>query len=564
MDRITESLLNQFSREHEIEGLDEKDRFERFAAFSMIRRHFGKNFDIEDVSVGGSGDTSIDSIAIILNNTHVTDVDVVNDLANNANKLDATFVFIQAERSQSFDASKIGDFGFGVKDFFSEDPRIKRNEKVQAASRILQAIIDKSAILNKPSCIMYYVTTGKWVDDGDLCARRDAIIGDIHGIGMFRSVQFHCFGADDLQQAYRQTKNAVTRTFDFKNRNDLPIADGVVQAFIGYVPFSQFIKIISDDSGAEILTSIFYDNVRDWQEYNTVNDRMRETLSSSERDRFVLMNNGVTIISSVVQSLGSKFTISDFQIVNGCQTSNVIFDQRDRLDDSVCVPLRLIETKDENVKDDIIRATNSQTDVKPEHYFARMKFSRKLEDYFNTMPPDHRIHYERRDGQYDRGVEKKTRVVTSSAAIRAFSAMYLEEPQQTTRGYGRLKERVGKDIYHPDHRLEPYYASSYALYLLENRYRSRNVDSKYKVARYQILLALRLQVDPHYPSPMNSHDMGRRAEFLIKSLWDFSRVDDLFANAVKVVEKAAGGNLDGDHVRTIGVTNSIISEFRSI
>ena len=200
--------------------------------------------------------------------------------------------------------------------------------------------------------------------------------------GMFGSIRFDCSGAEELHGAYSQTKNAVTRVFDFKYRSDLPVSEGVNQAFIGYVPFSQFRAIISDDSGTEILSSIFYDNVRDWQEYNLVNKSMKETLNSSEKNRFVFMNNGVTIIARSINPIGSKFTISDFQIVNGCQTSNVLFDQRDVIDDSVCVPLRLIETRDEAVMDAIIQATNSQTEVKPEQYFARMKFARRLEQHF--------------------------------------------------------------------------------------------------------------------------------------------------------------------------------------
>lgn len=561
MDRISESLLGQFSTEHEIEAMAENDRFERFAAFSMIRRHFSRSFEIEDVIVGGGGDTSIDAIAIILNNTHVTDVDTVNELAASSGQLDATFIFVQAERSSSFDASKIGDFGFGVKDFFDSEPKIKRNDKVETAAKVLDAIFKHSSILRRPNCVLYYVTTGRWVGDNDLNVRRNSVINDLKALGIFNSVQFNCAGADELHAAYTQTKNAVTRTFEFKSRNDLPATEGVAQAFIGYVPFSQFKRIISDDGGNEILGSIFYDNVRDWQEYNPVNDRIRQTLDSPAKDRFALMNNGVTIIAGVIKSLGSSFTITDYQIVNGCQTSNVLFDQRDKIDDSVCVPLRLIETKVEAVKDDIIQATNSQTEVKPEQYFARMKFSRKLEDYFNAMPEDHRIHYERRDGQYDRGAEKKTRVVSSSAAIRSFAGMYLEEPQQSTRGYGRLKERVGRDIYDPNHRLEPYYASSYALFLLENRFRSKAIEAKYKAARYQMLLALRLLIDPEKPTFMNSNEMGRRAEKLTKALWNQSVVDDLFTMAVRVIDKATGQNLDSDHVRTIGVTNAILAEF---
>ncbi len=56
MDRITENLLSQFSAENEIESMPEEKRFERFTAFSVIRRHFNRSFEIEDVIVGGGGD----------------------------------------------------------------------------------------------------------------------------------------------------------------------------------------------------------------------------------------------------------------------------------------------------------------------------------------------------------------------------------------------------------------------------------------------------------------------------------------------------------------------------
>lgn len=347
MDLITKNILSSFVKEYELGACPESGQFERFTAFSMIRRHYSRSFDIEDVAMGGGGDTAIDSLAIIVNNLLVTDADTVDDLAEQFGQLDVAFIFIQAERSANFDASKIGDFGYGVRDFFNPDPKIKRNEEIEIAASISEAVFKHSTILKRPSCQMYYVTTGKWVDDNDLVARRDQVTADLEALGVFTAVRFGCMEAEELHGAYSQTKNAVTRGFEFRDKSDLPPSEGVAQAFIGYVPAREFLTIINDESGDEILGSIFYDNVRDWQEYNDVNDKMRQTLASPEKSRFALMNNGVTIIARQINQIGSRFTISDFQIVNGCQTSNVLFDQRSQIDDTVCVPLRLIETRDE-------------------------------------------------------------------------------------------------------------------------------------------------------------------------------------------------------------------------
>ena len=80
----------------------------------------------------------------------------------------------------------------------------------------------------------------------------------------------------------------------------------------------------------------------DWQGYNDVNSEIRSTLESPSKNRFVLMNNGLTIIARDLHPTGDKFRVEDYQIVNGCQTSHVLFDQRESLDDSVTIPIRLI------------------------------------------------------------------------------------------------------------------------------------------------------------------------------------------------------------------------------
>ena len=289
--------------------------------------------------MGGGGDTAIDALAIIVNNVMITDVDTVNELAEQNGRLDVSFIFIQAERTSGFDASKIGDFGFGVRDFFNPEPKIKRNAEIKGAVELANSVFTHAAILRRPSCQLYYVTTGKWQDDPDFVARRDAVSGDLAALGMFGSIRFDCSGAEELHGAYSQTKNAVTRVFDFKYRSDLPVSEGVNQAFIGYVPFSQFRAIINDDSGTEILSSIFYDNVRDWQEYNLVNKSMKEHGTRSQRELIRIHEQWCDHYCKIDNPIGSKFTISDFQIVNGCQTSNVLFfDQRDVIDDLNALP----------------------------------------------------------------------------------------------------------------------------------------------------------------------------------------------------------------------------------
>ena len=123
---------------------------------------------------------------------------------------------------------------------------------------------------------------------------------------------------------------------------------------------------------------LFFDNVRDWQGFNDVNTQIKETLESSTRNRFVLMNNGITVIAATVQPTGDKFYIEDYQIVNGCQTSHVLYASRNALDDNVTIPIRLISTQDENVTNAIVKANNWQTDVKNSNYLRCRNTQKRL------------------------------------------------------------------------------------------------------------------------------------------------------------------------------------------
>lgn len=559
MDRITESLLKEFSADQNLDAMSESKRFEHFAAYVTVRRLLGQLFDTSDVVTGEGSDTGIDGIAIIVNGFLVTDIESFDEQAEDADNLDVQFVFIQADRSPTFGVAKMGTFEFGMLDFFRDKPALPRNDAIESAAAIMTAIYAKSGKFKRgnPSCKIYYVTTGKWQEDAALEARRKATIAALESTGLFGDIDYSCIGADGAQKLYNQSKNAIEREFTFTSRIEVPEIEGIEEAYIGFVPVSQFVPLVSDGDG-EMLRSIFYDNVRDWQDYNAVNDEIRATLNSPHANRFVLMNNGITIIARGLRRTASKFLIEDYQIVNGCQTSHVVFDNRAALKDNVAIPLRLIATQDEDVIESIIRSTNRQTEVKPEQFAAITDFAKKLESFFETYPQGQRLYYERRAGQYDRFHVEKTRVVQLPTMVRAFAAMFMGEPHRTTRSYKSLKERLGVDIYAATDRLEPYYCAALASYRLEVLFRSQRLESKYKPARYHILLAARLMMDPAPLPPMNSNEMERRCKKFTDVLADQTQADDLLINAATVVDTVAGGNFHRDNIRTQPFTENLI------
>ncbi|MBI2584621.1 MAG: AIPR family protein [Rhodospirillales bacterium] len=563
MDLITKASLAEFAKAHKVEDLAEDKQFEHFAAFITLRRHHTRTFDTAEIVVGAGGDTSIDSIAILVNGALVSDIDSVNELKERNNYIEASFIFVQAERSSSFDSAKIGNTGFGVEDFFKDKPTLVRNERIQETAAIAKAIFAHGNLFrSKPACRIYYVTTGTWADDQNLVARINGCKAALQATKLFGQIEFICYGADQIHKLYNQTKNAVTRAFTFKDRTEIPAIEGVGQAYLGFVPAKEFVEIIKDDSGDDILGSIFDENVRDWQDYNVVNKEISSTLGSDRRGRFVLMNNGVTLIAKNVRAVGSRFTIEDFQIVNGCQTSHVVFDKRNSDLSNVSIPLRLIETQDDDVKEAVVRATNRQTELKPEQLYALTDFAKKLESYFGAVPEERRLFYERRDCQYDRFPEvEKTRIVMPQGLIRAFAAMFLDEPTRVTRQYKAIRDLVGQSIFKEGHRLEPYYVAAYAAYRLDFLFRNHKMDGAYKAARYHILMALRYLINASGLPEMSSNEMEKRCKEMIGFLCDTSKSDAAFTKAAEIVREVVGKPFDRDHIRTEPTKDALLGKF---
>ncbi len=128
---------------------------------------------------------------------------------------------------------------------------------------------------------------------------------------------------------------------------------------------------------------------------------------------------------------------------------------------------------------------------------------------------------------------EKVRIITQANAIRAFAGMFLEEPHRTTRNFNALLDNVGKTIFVDGHKFEPYYVSSFALYKLEKLFRAQKLDTAFKAARYQVLLAARRLANSGALPPMNSRDMEKYCKTITDILWDSDAADEL-------LEKAAG------------------------
>ena len=177
---------------------------------------------------------------------------------------------------------------------------------------------------DNPKCYLYYVTSGAWGGDPDQTGRLMSAEERLRQLNVFSGVRAVPVDAELLKTIYRELERGVVRTVELNRTAVFPRIDGVDDAYVGLLPGDEFLKLVSTTDG-ELNRELFYDNVRDFQGNNPVNNEINHTLADEARRRnFPLLNNGVTIVARSITRRGDSFTISDFQIVNGCQTYGFI------------------------------------------------------------------------------------------------------------------------------------------------------------------------------------------------------------------------------------------------
>lgn len=536
MDIITKSLLETFSRQNEIENLPTSTQFEHFANFSIISKLNRSSFELDDIHSGRGGDCAIDGLCLVVNGKIVTDIDELTDLVEVPGYLDSDITFIQTKTTSSFSGSDIGSFIHGVKDFLSDIPRLVQNDKIKSAKIIWHKIIQMSSYMvnRRPICRLYYVCTGKWTEDQNLKAVIESSQKELDAIGIFDTVYISPLGAFEIQKLYHETKNKLSTTITFQNRITLPDISGVKEAYLGVIPFQEYIKLIQDEN--ETIHSIFNDNVRDFQGENTVNKKIKDTLLQKKYDIFCVLNNGVTIVSSSITPAGNRFTLRDYQIVNGCQTSYVLHDCQKLLGiESVSVPIKIIVTDNDDIKTEITLATNSQTEVKPEQLEALSIFQKRLELYYNAEKSELKLFYERRSQQYNSVAEvKRTQIVSIPAQIKSFSSIFLNSPHIVSGYYGTIVNRLQGKIFAQDHKFSPYFVSALCYFRIEQFFRSGELPSEFKKARFHLMMIVKMIVIGTEHSQLNSNAIDKQCEEFKAVLVNEENALETFKQAIEI------------------------------
>ena len=552
-DRVLRNVLRDYAQKNELAELDESDQFESFVANAILRHYHGLSPDEIETSVlvgGGSGDGGLDAVAVLVNGQPVRCIpDVDMKLGQDSS---AEFVLIQAKTSPNFRTADIGTFGFGIRQFFAAN-RDYFSGDIAERLEVANYILDN--IHTDPKCSLYYVTTGKWRKNRE----PEAIVGDLesHLEADGFIVDFKPIDVDQIKKINTILELGVKKTVTIDAvadlRDDLL---GVEDGCIGLISGREFINLVSTDDN-ELNRNLFYSNVRDFQgRKNPVNKLIDETLQDSERrDWFPLLNNGVTILANKIYRLrgGKRFELSDFQIVNGCQTTCMLFENREIFEEDssshkIQIPIKILVTQNSDLIDDVITATNRQTQVSSIMLESLHTFHKDLELHYlyfsNDLDSSSRIYYERRKRQYHHRADVSDgQIITVEMQIKSFVAMFLDSPHEFGRDAQALLDGHRGELFNDSngnaHQTDPYYASGVA-YRAVNKWLKINRPKGSKNQDYlpYMLMQLRVQISGKKIGSLTDKKVVQYSEKIVAVLQHPENSHRAIKNALESIEKA--------------------------
>ncbi len=614
--------------EHDRTNRVDPDVFEVYAAAQVLIGRHRLAVDPQDILslvTGGYNDSKIDALAIVLNGRLILSHGDLEDFAaeNGEDPVAAQLIFIQATMREGLSEAKVGGFCAGVTSFLYDTPLFQENERIAYWRGLKHAVLQYLRTLPEVpllKCALYVVWPGQAAAIvGDRGGMIEVRRRDLVNTGLFTDVTYEVLDCEALlmlQAKAEQSNSALLNTtvivqtsgevgprdigdpvltgpamtpqipshaaptpgdplFPATNAAPNAIDYARVRAWSAQVHAQELVRLVSDADG-QFNSRVFTDNVRGFLGYErrlNVNSDIAATLQGAERGAFGFMNNGVTIVAERAEMEGAfGLRLEDFQIVNGCQTTSVLWENRESLTPDVTVPVRIIETGDARLIDRIVRATNAQTPIDPLEMLSREPLVRRIQWFYEMMAQREDqpgLLFERRLGEF--GINARSmdaRVIALADVVRGYAAMFLEVPHDVHGGHWRaMATERNRRVLAPHHEPELYYLVGLLTWAVRRHIASEGTRQGF-IPQFQVCLALRhlIEPDPGWSAVRGLADRAAGRMGYIATCVDrfthSARIDDLVGEAVMLVRTALE-ELDlrptGANARKAAVTETVIA-----
>lgn len=541
---IIKAKLNRFRLVHELTDVSDGVAFERFANDVILGNHQSGGISISDdllnaVCVGGRNDMGIDGICIKINGMLVYSLDNAQDIISTHKSAEIEFIFIQSKYKDKFDSGEYGKYINGVIDFLGEDHFQPMNEELEEWLKIKDYLMGEDVMIlwnENPIIRLYYVVMGVWNGNAHIEAISNKFKADIEKLNSYGEVYVNYVDTDKFKKLSDDNENQFSAVINIIDTFSLTAVNNVDNSNIILCAADELMHLLVTEDGI-LRKGLFNDNVRDYQGETVINESILKTVEH-EPERFVLMNNGVTIICTEMVSGNRKVTIKNPQIVNGCQTCNVLYlANRKGIDISkVAISAKIIATNDSEITNKVIRGTNRQNIVYDEAFECTRTFHKDLEELFAALSENHpncRIYYERRSKQFsDNPTVKATEKISFRILIQSFVSIFLNCPHKGHKHESKLLQEYKNKIFDETQSKLPYYVASLMYSNVERLFKMHPEYKNMKTYRYQILMIIRQLYNEKSFDINNEGDIDNYCNEFFSRLYNLEDFEKVFTNAI--------------------------------
>lgn len=423
---IKECVAQSFRDSDEYD--DEASFFEYFSSSQILKDYDLSDDEIENGIVGSSGDGGCDSIYIFLNKNLVLPDQIDSIIPSKESKVE--MVIIQSKRETSFKESAIQKWKDVSNNLLSlsnslSDFTTRYNDDVRESFGFFRDLYTKLLRSRVKLEFKYiYVSYAEELHP-NVKQQAEELKGLVCKLFPNAKVNIEFVGAAELYDKY----NTPAETIVNLPLAEVPIALGKNKNYVGLVSLKDYYRfIVSEDN---ILRRKFFEaNVRDYQGRNNVNSSIRETLETGQSEDFWWLNNGITILTSEAMLVNNReLQLTNPEIVNGLQTSNEIYlyfkNNLNLLDSETRnVLVRIIVPDSEESRDNIIFATNNQTNIPKASLRVTYPIHLQIELYLKGRG----LFYDRRKNYYKNQGKKPSEIIGVSFLGQCLITLFLKKP----------------------------------------------------------------------------------------------------------------------------------------
>lgn len=303
--------------------------------------------------------------------------------------------------------------------------------------------------------------------------------------------QFIAYDLTRLNNEYIFTGGGLS-VQDSYNFNYQPnnIIEGKINNIFDYYFIPVKVQEIVKLKGIQDKT-LFAKNVRYGLGRTRVNREIKKTLEKKEEHQNVILyHNGLTLIAENVDRKNNTIQVTNYSIVNGCQSTITFYENQSLLTPKLEVLLRIIETgQDKRLSDMVTYYTNNQNAISLKDLKSNDRHQQEIQTQFFEIFQN-KILYSIKSGE---DTSKYQEIIPNDFASQLITSFYLKTPSLTHQKTQNFTDNYNQIF---DRNVDAYY-----IYLLNQMYKA--IDSKineidhlgirsYKITRFFFMYLFRL------------------------------------------------------------------------